>query len=694
MHKCVLISNDSRSATQMRGWFRLFENQPYLEICNSVAAFEKKYSAALKQRDLLIDDSASVPEDDQDEKSKAQLLEVEAELTPIRLLIIDLDAVTSRPLDWLVSTQAKLRELGHIAEATGFKTLVLGYDDPHLRPDRFRHDAIDDMVLKPLDQQLLLQKVELLLADKPDITPSFLFRARAEDTIEIGKDTTIDEISDFAISIRNPAPLADGVFAVIHSTIFGNTITSSRMLGRCYASVRHPQYEGLWLVRFTLFGINGAQLSELRKFIRNRQMPGRNRPQAARTNSSKVKEKLPPRHRIAVIDLNRDILAQAQGCIEENFDRTAAILFPSYTRFLSGLAKLSGQAQGGAATQSEDDESAMASEGAIPGGRTTLIITEGEHELLGFEPNLSAKDSFLGKKSEDWLSRPLDWFYSVPKTDLEDFNEFLGYTATGGQGVTGVRFVDDQGLIVYAEAKGRLVPSTGPDVPATLKLEVKQIDRAAWIDLNRMVAKGATPDQYRFDALIIDGGLIRSTAAEWLDGLHGALSRARVIIPSEPLPKIFILADEEARIQPSDFNHKSIADYVYKPLDRKLFVDKLAVALPQVSRSVLPDASPFVPCELTAQVCKSIQLEELSEYGLTVLHPTPLKARSFMRFFSPLFGNISDGVLARCAASIGGTTEDPMYKCHFVFFGCSDELHKRIRTWIREDYVHKKESIG
>lgn len=678
----------------MRGWFRLFENQPYLEICSSVAAFEKKYSAALKQRDLLIDDSAAVPEDDQDEKSKAQLLEVEAELTPIRLLIVDLDAVTSRPLDWLVSTQAKLRELGHIAEATGFKTLVLGYDDPHLRPDRFRHDAIDDMALKPLDQQLLLQKVELLLADKPDITPSFLFRARAEDTIEIGKDTIIDEISDFAISIRNPAPLADGVFAVIHSTIFGNTITSSRMLGRCYASVRHPQYEGLWLVRFTLFGINGAQLSELRKFIRNRQMPGRSRPPSARTSSSKVKEKLPPRHRIAVIDLNRDILAQAQGCIEENFDRTAAILFPSYTRFLSGLAKLSGQAQGGAATQAEDDDSAMASEGAIPGGRTTLIITEGEHELLGFEPNLSAKDSFLGKKSEDWLSRPLDWFYSVPKSDLEDFNEFLGYTATGGQGVTGVRFVDNQGLIVYAEAKGRLVPSPGPDVPATLKLEVKQIDRAAWIDLNRMVAKGATPDQYRFDALIIDGGLIRSTAAEWLDGLHGALSRARVIIPSEPLPKIFILADEEARIQPSDFNHKGIADYVYKPLDRKLFVDKLAVALPQVSRSVLPDASPFVPCELTAQVCKSIQLEELSEYGLTVLHPTPLKAKSFMRFFSPLFGNISDGVLARCAASIGGTTEDPMYKCHFVFFGCSDELHKRIRTWIREDYVHKKEANG
>ncbi len=694
MHKCVLISNDSRSATQMRGWFRLFENQPYLEIHNSVAAFEKRYSAPLKHRDLLIDDGEAVPADDQDEKSKAQLLEVEAELTPIRLLIIDLDTVTSRPLDWLVSTQQRLRELNHIADASGFKTLVLGFDDPNLRPDRFRHEAVDDMVLKPLDQQLLLQKVELLLADKPDITPSFLFRARAEDSIEIGKDTIIDEISDFALSIRNPAPLADGVFAVIHSTIFGNTVSSSRMLGRCYASVRHPQYEGLWMVRFTLFGINGRQLAELRKFIRNRQMPGRSRPPAARASSSKVKEKLPPRHRIAVIDLNRDILDQAQGCIEENFDRTAAVLFPSYTRFLSGLAKLSGQSSDAIAGQADDDDSAAASEGAIPGGRTTLVILESTYELLSFEPSLSPRDTFLGKKPEDCLAGGQDWFYSVPKSDLEDFNEFLSYTGTGGQGVTGVRFIDSQGLIVYAEAKGRLIPSPAPEIPATMKLELKQIDRAAWIDLNRMVAKGATPDQYRFDALIIDGGLIRSSAVEWLDGLHGALVRARVIMATEPLPKIFILGDEEALIQPSAFSHKGIADYIFKPLDRKLFVDKIAVALPQISRSVLPDSSPFVPCELTAQVCKAVQLEELSEYGLTVLHPTPFKPRVFMRFFSPLFGDVSDGVLARCAVSVASSTEDPIYKCHFVFFGCSDELHKRIRTWIREDYVHKKESVG
>lgn len=690
MQKCVLLSNDSRSVTQMRGWFRLFENQPYLQTFSSISAFETAYAGPIKKRDLLIDDDASVEAADGDEVSKAQLLEVEAELTPIRLLIIDLDTVNARPLDWLVSTLAKLREFGHISDATGFKTLLLGYDDPHIRPERFRHESVDDMALKPLDQQLLLQKVELLLADKPDTAPTFLFRARADDIVEIGKDTIIDEVSDFAISIRNPAPLADGVFAVIHSSTFGSTTNSSRMLGRCYASVKHPQFEGLWLVRFTLFGVNTEQLTEIRKFIRSRQMPNRTR--TNRPASNRPKEKLPPRHRVAVIDLDRDILGQVQTCVEENFERTAAIMFPSYTRFLSGLAKLSGQATGNTGAV-DDDDAEGSGEGAIPGGRTTLIISEGSYELIEFEPLLKPKELFLGRSAEDWKSRPQDWFYSVPKSDLEDFNEFLSYTETGGHGVTGVRFVDQDGLMVYAEAKGSLVPSTNPEVPATLRLELKQIDRAAWMDLNRLVSKGATPDQYRFDALIIDGGLLRTEVAEWLEALHSALVRARVLLASEALPKIFVLADEESKIQPSTFSHKGVTDFVYKPVDRKLLVEKLAVALPQLTRSVLPDAPPFVPCEITAQVCKNIQLEELSEFGLTVLHPTPFKPKVFMRFFSPLFGDLADGILARCTTSLSGSGDDPMYKCHFVFFGCSDELHKRIRNWIREDYVHKKETV-
>ncbi len=676
----------------MRGWFRLFANQPYLEIFTSTKSFEEKYSNRIKDRDLLIGEDTDALLNESDAKSLSQKLEVEADTTPIRLLLLDLDVVALNPLEWLAETRTKLKSLDHIVEATPLKTLLLGYDDPHLRPERFRHETVDDMVIKPLDQQLFLQKVELLLADKPDAAPSFIFRARAEGEIEIGKDAVIDEISDFAISIRNPAPIAEGVFAQIHSRIFGATLSNSRILGRCYASVRHPQFEGLWLVRFSLFGLTAVQLNELRKFVRSRQMPGRAKfASNNRKPPAAVKNKLPPRYRLGVIDLNRDVLAQAQGIIEENFDRTAVTLFPSYTRFLAGLAKLSGQAEANGVFE-DDDLGTVGVIGGIPGGRTTLVVRDKDHELLSFEPAMKPFEHFLGRGTDDWEARPFDWLSTIPKSDHEDFQEFLSYTATGGQGVTGIRFVDNNGGLVYAEVKGRYSPSTGPDEPTTLKLDVKQIEREVWIDLNRMVAKGVTPDQYRFDALLIDGGLIQSDCAAWLEGLHSALVRAQVILPTEKLPPIFILADEESRVLPANFANRGITDFIYKPLDRKLLTDKLSVAVTQLSRSVIPDSSPFVPCELTAQLCKMASLEELSEFGLTIRHPTPFKPRIFMRFFSPLFGDIADGVLARCVASLPAGAQDPTFKCHFVFFGCSDELHKRIRNWIREDYVQKKEA--
>ena len=689
MQKCVLISNDTRVAQQLRGWFRLFENKPHLEVFSTIQAFEDKYSAPLKQQDLVIDDSADSMQDELDAAARAQKIEAEAAITPIKLFILDLDSVPAKPVDWLVSTKDKLTSLGHVAGGTPFRTLLLGYDDPHLKPERFRHEAVDDMVIKPLDQQLFLQKVELLLADKPDMSPTFLFRARAEVEVEIGKDAVIDEVAEFAISIRNPSPITAGVFARIHSKIFGATLNSSRILGRAYASVRHPQFENLWLVRFSLFGITNDQLAEVRKFIRGRQMPGRPKlASSARALPPVAKNKLPPRYRIAVIDLNRDFLLQAQGTFEENFDRTAATVFPSYTRFLAGLAKLSGQAS---ASGLDDDDTTMDSlAGGIPGGRTTLIISDKDLELLEFEPAMKPFDTFLGRGADDWKSRPKDWLAAVPKTDQEDFNEFLQYTATGGRGMTGIRFVDSNGSFVYAEVKGSFRTSHDPEEPSTLRLEIKQIDRAAWMDLNRMVAKGATPDQFRFDALVIDGGLIQTEASAWLEGLQSALVRAKVMLPSDPLPRIFIMADEGSRVLPTAFMNPNIADFIYKPFDRRLVTEKLTIAVPQLSRSTLPETSPFVPCELTAQVCKIVHLEELSEFGLTIRHPTPIRPRVFMRFFSELFGEIEDGVLARCTASIP-VKDDGTFKCHFVFFGCSDELHKRIRNWIREDYVLKKD---
>jgi hypothetical protein len=265
-----------------------------------------------------------------------------ASAVPIRLLIVDLDLLGAKALEWVKQTRQKLGELGHSSAQVQMRILLVGYDEPNSRYDRFQSDLIDDLILKPFDQALFQQKVELLFSENPDLNPSFLYRTKAEGFVEIGKDTLIDELSEFALSIRNPRPLAEGVYALIHSRAFGTRNSpSGRIIGRAYASVRHPQIESQWLVRFSLFGISPEQLGEIRRFIINRKTPStksRSRPLTKKLIAA-GKEKLPPRHRFAVVDMNRTSLDQFASCIEENFERVEVTRFQNYSRFLSAFAK-------------------------------------------------------------------------------------------------------------------------------------------------------------------------------------------------------------------------------------------------------------------------------------------------------------------------------------------------------------------
>jgi hypothetical protein len=109
-------------------------------------------------------------------------------------------------------------------------------------------------------------------------------------------------------------------------------------------------------------------------------------------------------------------------------------------------------------------------------------------------------------------------------------------------------------------------------------------------------------------------------------------------------------------------------------------------------------------------MAKDVRMVEVSEYGISIVHPAPFREGVFMRFFSPLFGEHPDGIIGRCnycekteadhggvggaAGGAAGASHHATYHCNFILFGAHDELLRRIRSWIREDYVHKKEGSG
>jgi hypothetical protein len=96
-----------------------------------------------------------------------------------------------------------------------------------------------------------------------------------------------------------------------------------------------------------------------------------------------------------------------------------------------------------------------------------------------------------------------------------------------------------------------------------------------------------------------------------------------------------------------------------------------------------------VPCEVNAKLGKEVLMSELSEFGLAISQPSPFKERIFMRFYSRLFGDEGGWIAGRCHSCEKDNHDT--FKCQFMFFGPTDDLLQRIRRWIREDYVAKKE---
>lgn len=704
--RVTLLSSDSRMVFQVKEWFRDLENDLRLETFSSLAdflaQFEKK-KAPHAQDPPEVAPAESPPASDESSPKRAAV-----SANALHVLIVDLELIPQLPLKWMVETRKLLQQKGLSSPDHPTRFLALGFEDSHHRPEQLRHESVDDLVLKPLDRALFLQKVELLLADKPNVHPSFLFRQKTSMHIEAGKDAVIDEISEFAVSIRNPSPLMEGVYAALHSDVFG-AMSDSRVIGRVYQNLRHPTHEGEYLVRFSYFGVNDRQLANIRRYVRSHHVPVK-----LKHDSASLKEKRGaflgsegPKRRVAVIDMNRDTTLNIQEALEGNFKDIQVAVFSSYSRFLGGLKRLmpsteksSAPAKPNAGSSSSSTEEARLQElqaesrpPAFPSGnRVTVILNAEDHALLRIEPTPKPKETVLGRTLDEWTERPDLWRSSVEPKDKEEFEEFLSYVRTGAKGHVVFRMTDVDGFVVYLEAEGRLEKTGEDDGLSLVRLDIREIERDAWYKIAESLNHDKGASAFQFEVIFVDGGVLPTEPAAWIEGVRELMQKAGVLKDGVPFPKIVILGDEGSRIRPDHFRLRGIDDFIFKPFDRKFILDKMQVLLPSLRRSENQEAQSFVPCEVPARIAKDVELLELSEYGLTIRHPTPFREHVFMRFFTPLFGDSSEGVIGRCTMSEpAGEGDQASYQIEFVFFGVSDELLKRIRTWIREDYVHKKE---
>lgn len=693
MKKIVLLSGDTKLLRELTIWLKELSDEVTVDSMSNVEEFQRRYCTAGEPESPADPNST-----DTDPKKKADAGELDLEALGalsqrhfgVSLLIVDLESLPKDAVFWVLETKDAMSRHGYSKDDSPTRFALVGYGEEDFDVDRYRHDAVDELILKPIDKALFLQKIELHLSEGHTSRASFLFRQKTELVIEMAKDTWIESVSEFGFVIRNPAPLAAGVYAKIYSSLFGEGAFTG-LIGRVHRSERHPSIDNAYLCYMTYHGITNSQLTSVRKMLRHDRTP----PPLAGIPLPEIRN--PVKH-VVVIDMNSDARETVSDALKSNFHNVEFHGFPSYTAFLRyctrqvKILENSGQ---------NADEIAAASSAGSEGAALRLVLA-GSSEInflvdantcamVRFDPSPKRGSKVLGIDSEEMVSHPTDWLDLFDSEDKEQLEEFFGYLRAGQAGQIGLVARMKDGTDVRLRIKGRIEKSAENESVMLAHLNLRELNEEEWRKTAVRSSEGVK--NFMIDAVYIDGSFLGDSPAATIDGMVELMRKARLIESRESL-LLTIMGDEKSRIQPDEFKLKTVHDFMFKPLDRKMTIGKAMLLIrglfPKTDSADISHRRAGVPGRIT----KEVLMEELSEFGLQIRHQTPLRENTFLRFFSPVFlSEGADGVLGRCLSSM----RDPdtgVFHCFFTFFGVSDGQLKHIRNWIRGDYAARKEKSG
>ena len=256
MKKVVIIEQDNIVSNLMLKTMEMYtEEKIRVDIFSSMDAFAEKY---------IDGDRGKFSSSESPDPELPHLLkndEIHKEIDLVFMADEFLGDDPKKGIDFLLK---KLSDARLSKKESPSKLIFLGYYYEDLHLQEYEQNGVVDFIFKPIDQQLLLQKLEIAFKLGEKVEPSFLVKAQIEEPIAIGKLGKIEEISEFGLAIRNPKPIKPGQFARFYSKIFFCKESPS-LLARCYMNIPHPTEAGQFLVYFSYFGIRREQLLNVRK---------------------------------------------------------------------------------------------------------------------------------------------------------------------------------------------------------------------------------------------------------------------------------------------------------------------------------------------------------------------------------------------------------------------------------------------
>lgn len=557
--------------------------------------------------------------------------------------------------------------------------LAIGHDDLSQDPHGSLIDGCDDLVAVPLDRLVLLQKIEFLLAGEAAVSPSFLYQAKADFAVELGKTVHLIKLSEAGCTIRSKRPLAYGVEGTLISGIFGAGPLSKvevqvfESRAKVDSKTKRTEYE----VRLVFFGLKHVQLKNLR-----RTLPKMN-PIASKT--------IEPKEHLHVALLSPDPTAQAvmvQNALE-GLAKIDIIEFKGLRTFLASLMHDPKSADNAlekfklwhpefiGPKRPEDMIP------ALPAAKISVYLRLPDLKVERIEPEPHST-TILGANKEQWFRDSGVLTAGISESDksilLEAFTwaaensknkKPVSHTATYTVGNTAR--VNLHYSIAAEEAQ---TPVKG----ALLKvdLELAPIELLAKLD----------PKSNTIEAVLIDASLLYGDFVPRLEQVQTWIRTYEVKNVFGNMPPVMVINADEDRVQPADLRGSGVRQLAYGFIDRRFHTELFL----EMSRSEFwtstPPSMQIHDTDIEAFMTRPGRADAISEVGLTVIDKVAMKRGTDLLVLSPLLPNAPNGVWARLR-SVTDRGEG-QFANEFIFFGISDLMQKEIRKFVRDDYIRKK----
>lgn len=138
-----------------------------------------------------------------------------------------------------------------------------------------------------------------------------------------------------------------------------------------------------------------------------------------------------------------------------------------------------------------------------------------------------------------------------------------------------------------------------------------------------------------------------------------------------------------------------VTDYVLKPIDEQLLLDKISLCLSKTETARHTFECPLFGSEAKADLISEVEIFSLSESHLTLIVPFAMNSETLFRFKTGIFEQIGiqtpmlKWMDSEEIKNYAGTRRS-RYKVHLSFMGLSEPELKKLRTWLQKESLRRR----